>query len=165
MKTIILSTIILIIFYIIYFQKYENISNNNILDNNIIEKNINAYLEGYWISDNNFLKLSDIDDLILFIDVINNFGYLIIVKNKQIIHNVEFTINFNQKNIQIDNNNLDNVLFNISFSSNDPDFIWSNKEFKCILSMTNGNLKLFNNDTLFGNLFKENKISYYLKNI
>ena len=31
--------------------------------------------------------------------------------------------------------------------------------------MTNGNLKLFNNDTLFGNLFKENKISYYLKNI
>ena len=31
--------------------------------------------------------------------------------------------------------------------------------------MNDGNLKLFENNILYGNLFKENKVSFYLKNI
>lgn len=169
MKTIILSVIILILLYVIFIDNSlcTNIINkNNNNQNEIVLNNINTYLEGYWISDDKFLKLSDIDNLILYVDIINNFGYLIIIKDKQIAHNVEFSINFDHNNISIEKNkNLDNILFNISFNSDDLDFIWKDKVFKCILSMNDGNLKLFNNETLYGNLFKENKISYYLKNI
>ena len=165
-------TITLIIIFIIYL-----IYNNNLLKkNNIckyenndiinINNNLDKYLSGYWLSENNFLKLSGIDNLILYLDIINNFGYLVIIKNKKIIHNIEFTINYNKKLIKIDNKNpLDNISFDISFNSLDNDFIWKNKIFNAILSISNGNIKLFENNTLFGNLFKENKISYYLNNI
>lgn len=165
MKNILFISIIIIIIYLIYNINAIDYK-NTIIENNIINNNINNYLEGYWISDNNFLKLSDIDNLILYTDIINNFGYLIIVKNKQIVHNIEFNINFNKNNIIIDNNNdLNNILFDISFISEDPEFIWQDKEFKCILSINDGNLKLFNGETLYANLFKDNKISYYLKNV
>jgi len=166
---LIFSIIILILICIIYYipienqecyKKEDNILSNNI---NIIQDNLSKYLEGYWISDNNFLKLSEIDNLILYIDIINNFGYLVIVKDKQIAHNIEFTIKYKKKSITIDN--LNNIKFDISFKSNDHDFIWKNKQFNCILSMNDGNLKLFENNILYGNLFKENKVSFYLKNI
>ena len=67
--------------------------------------------------------------------------------------------------INYENNDLNNILFDISFISEDPEFIWQDKEFKCILSINDGNLKLFNGETLYANLFKDNKISYYLKNV
>lgn len=165
MKTIIFSIIIFIILFIIYNNHYQYYLNNNI-DKCNLNSNINNYLEGYWISDTDFLKIADIDNLIIYIDAINNFGYLIIIKNNSIIHNVEFTINIDNNSVNIDNeNSLNNILFEISFNSNDPNFIWSNKLFKCILSINDGNLKLFNDDTLYANVFKENKLTYYIKNV
>lgn len=165
MKTILFSIIIFILFYIIYILHTNNcdntiiIENNNNLNYNIIK----SYLEGYWISDNNFLKLSDIENLILYIDIINNFGYLIIIKDKKIIHNIDFQIILDYDSINFENNNLNNVVFDIIFNSNDINFIWNDILFKCILSIDNGNLKLFNDNTLYANVFKDNKISYYLK--
>lgn len=169
---LIFSIIILILICIIYYipienqecyEKEDNILSNNI---NIIQDNLSKYLEGYWISDNNFLKISEIDNLILYIDIITNFGYLVIVKNKQIVHNIEFKTNYKKNTIIMDkNDNLNNIKFDISFNSKDPDFIWKDKVFNCILSINDGNLKLFEKNILYGNLFKENKVSYYLKNI
>lgn len=164
-----ITFIIIFIIYLIYhydlLNNFSKCNYNNDSNNNNINNNLEKYLDGYWLSENNFLKLSGIDNLILYLDIVNNFGYLVIIKNKKIIHNVEFTINYNNS-IKIDNNNpLENISFNISFNSLDDEFIWNNKIFNAILSINDGNLKLFENNTLFGNLFKENKISYYLKNI
>ena len=143
-NSVLFSIIVLILICIIYYNKCNTIlpfQNPECYktDNNIIQDNLSKYLEGYWISDNNFLKISEIDNLILYIDIITNFGYLVIVKNKQIVHNIEFKTNY-KKNTII-------------------------KVFNCILSINDGNLKLFEKNILYGNLFKENKVSYYLKNI
>jgi hypothetical protein len=174
-NSVLFSIIVLILICIIYYNKCNTIlpfqnpecyKTDNNINNNIIQDNLSKYLEGYWISDNNFLKISEIDNLILYIDIITNFGYLVIVKNKQIVHNIEFKTNYKKNTIIIDNdNNLNNIKFDISFNSKDPDFIWKDKVFNCILSINDGNLKLFEKNILYGNLFKENKVSYYLKNI
>ena len=114
----------------------------------------NKFLTGYWVSDNKFAKLSDIDDMIMLIDGSEHSGFLIIIIDKIINTNDEFFIKIN--NIK---NNNGFYEFEIEFLSDDEDFIWYNKKFEGILSINNGNLKLFNNNILYANLYKDNKIT------
>ena len=121
------------------------------------------YINGYWTSDNDFAKISDIDDMILNIDIDNSTGFLIIIIDKEINNSDEFILKIekihNPKNKCKKNYNE----VNIEFLSDDEDFIWYDKKFKAILSIDNGSLKLFHNDTLYADLFKDNKMTHILK--
>jgi hypothetical protein len=117
-------------------------------------------LNGYWTSDKDFAKISNIDDMILNIDIENANGFLIIIIDKEINNSDEFILKINKiHNIKTN----ECTEFEIQFISEDDDFIWNDKKFKALLSIDNGSLKLFHNDTLYANLFKDNKMTYLLK--
>jgi hypothetical protein len=135
------------------YSEYTEIKNNKIL----------TYLDGYWISNSEFNELSDIDNMILYIDYKNKNGYLIIVSNNKIVAKEEFKLQIDNE-IKYKNNLYNNLSFNCEFIHND-EFIWSKLKFKCILSINNGNIKLFNNNTLYGDLYKDNMITSYINNL
>ncbi len=149
---IILCLIIYSIFVISYFIIYNKES--YVLDN---------FINGYWTSDNNFAKASDIDDMILNIDIENSSGFLIVIIDKEINDSDEFILKI--KKIHSPKNKCKTKYdeFEIEFLSDDENFIWYDKKFKAILSIDDGSLKLFHNDTLYADLFKDNKMSYLLK--
>lgn len=145
-------------------SKVNNISKHN--------KNINkylSYLDGYWVSNKEFNKVSDIDNMILYIDFKNKTGSLIIISNNIILTKDDIDLNINEDNIKFNNNILENLEFKCSFNKknlkSNKDFIWKNLNFNCILSIHDGNLKLFNNNTIYGDLFKDNMITSYINNI
>ena len=128
------------------------------------EKNeISEFINGYWTSDNKFAKVSDINDMILNIDIENNTGFLIIIIDKEINDSDEFILKIH--NISSKKNKCKKKYneFEIEFLSDDEDFIWYDKNFKAILSIDDGSLKLFHNDTLYADLFKDNKMTHLLK--
>ena len=155
-KVLIIVIIFLVIFTIYFNCIRENEENSSVVD-------IENYIHGYWTSDNNFAKISDIDDMILNIDVENLSGFLIIIIDKEINDSDEFILKIDK--IQSKKNKCGGVYneFEIEFLTDDEDFIWYDKKFKAILSIDDGSLKLFHNDTLYANLFKDNKMSYLLK--
>ena len=131
------------------------------------KKYTNEFINGYWTSDNEFAKVSDIDDMILNIDIENNTGFLIIIIDKEINDSDEFILKIhklhNKKNKCKSNAKSNYNEFEIEFLSDDEDFIWYDKQFKAILSIDDGSLKLFHNDTLYADLFKDNKMTHLLK--
>jgi hypothetical protein len=152
-KIITIVIIIILIIIIIY--------NNN--------KTYNCYpimfINGYWSSDSDFNKIADIDNMLLYLDINNEYGKLIITKDNEIVSNDNML--FSISNIS---NKNDSLSFNIIFESendNDLDFIWNNHKFTGILIFTTGNLQIYdnNNKTLYANLFKDNKITHYLNKL
>jgi hypothetical protein len=152
-KKIICLILILIIFFI--FTTCFSFKKDNF--------EIEEYINGYWTSDNNFAKVSNIDDMILNIDIENSTGFLIIIIDKEINNSDEFILKINK--IQNSKNKCKKKYneFEIEFLSDDEDFIWYDKKFKAILSMDNGSLKLFHDNTLYADLFKDNKMTHILK--
>lgn len=165
---IILSILVLFyIFYNVYYSKNNqlNIFNeSNIFDKQICNKL--GYLDGYWTSNPEFNKLSDIDNMIFYIDYNNNNGYLLIISNNKLISKNEITMLIDENNIKFDDNIYSNLLFKCTFMNDDKNnFIWNNINFDCILSINNGNLKLFNNNILYADLYKDNMITSYINDI
>jgi len=127
----------------------------NPINNDLIIKN---FINGYWTSNKEFAKLSKIDDMILNIDINDASGFLIIIIDKEINSNDEFFID-------IDNFKYhDGVYkFNMELISDDENFIWNEKKFKCIMSINDGSLKLFNENILYADLYKDNNMTNLLK--
>jgi hypothetical protein len=121
---------------------------------------IDDFINGYWTSDNNFAKISYIDDMILNIDIENSTGFLIIIIDKEINNSDEFILKIENSKNKCKKKYKE---FEIEFLSDDEDFIWYDKKFKAILSIDDGSLKLFHDNTLYADLFKDNKITYILK--
>jgi len=161
-------------------KKNNNNSNNSNKYNNYKKNNLNdkilSYIDGYWISNPEFNQVSDIDNMILYINFINKTGSLIIISNNTILSKDEISININEDNIKYNKDLLNNIEFNCTFNklkdnnsnsnnNSNNNFIWKNLEFNCILSINNGNLKIFNNNTIYADLFKNNEITSYINNI
>ena len=167
-------TIILLILVLTYiFYNIIQLNNNQL--NLFNESNISdtkicnqlSYLDGYWTSNPEFNKLSDIDNMIFYIDYSNNNGYLLIISNNKLISKNEITMLIDENNIKFDDNIYSNLLFKCSFinNANKDKFIWDNINFDCILSINNGNLKLFNDNILYADLYKDNMITSYINDV
>lgn len=177
--------IIIIVILIIIINNNTNCTtnipyNNQICNNNSIKKcnldssgQLLSFINGYWISNDEFNNASDIDKMILYIDYFNNIAKLVIISNNKLIVNDEYQIYIDDDNIiNISNDNKNQLLllhltnFKISFISKE-NTIWANKEFKCILNINSGNIKLIDeqNNTVFGDLFKDNIISNFINSI
>lgn len=146
------------IIYIIIICLFLYIIYSNITYNTYINQNNQNYLNGYWTSDSNFSKISDIDEMILNIDSEDSTGFLVIIIDNEINDNYEFIFKINKET-----NNKNYNEFEIEFLSDDENFIWDEKKFNAILSINDGTLKLFHNDTLFADLIKDNKMTQILK--
>ncbi len=181
---------IIIIMIIINNQQCDILTNNNLtLCNNKFNTQLDilSFINGYWISNEEFNNASDIDKMILYIDYINNTAKLVIINNNQIISNDEYQIYIDDDNVKytpsgtkcntsksrVSGSNGDLITkFNITFipksiSNGESDNIWSNKIFNCILNINTGNIKLIDeqNKTVFGDLFKDNMISNFINSI
>lgn len=151
-KNILCLVLIILIFFIFTTCFYS-----------VNEKNdFKEFINGYWTSDNKFAKVSDIDDMILNIDIENNTGFLIIIIDKEINDSDEFILKIHKIHNKKNKCKSKYNEFEIEFLSDDEDFIWYDKKFKAILSVDDGSLKLFHNDTLYADLFKDNKMTHLL---
>lgn len=154
-----LLNIIFIIFIVILLSYFSSCSLHNVNFNPIINKCKNNsispavkkdFINGYWTSDNDFAKMSDIDEMILNIDIENKKGFLVIVVEKKIVSNDEFDILLNKDCDEIE------------FVSDNINFIWSEKKFNFDISLIKGSLVLYYEDTIFASLYKDNKMTALL---
>ena len=140
-----------IIFFILILYYYINCKQSvNTPCNNTISKNINDtedFINGYWTSDNDFAIESEIDEMILNIDIDSMKGFLVIIVDKKIILNDDFDIL-----LQPDTNEIEFVSDNINF-------IWNEKKFKMNIVKNKGFIQLSHNNTLYASLYKDNKIT------
>lgn len=164
--------IVLLISYIILNNNGNevNIDEVNIHNNSNECNNLLTYLDGYWISQDEFNKASDIDKMILYIDYYNNLGTLIIIMNNNVVTNEEYQLYIDEDNIKFSNSNSSSnsntiLNFKISFKNNKNETsVWNNKTLYCTLNINSGNIKLFNHKdkVLFGDFIKDNIISNYI---
>ena len=110
-------------------------------------KNNIDFINGYWTSDNDFAKMSEIDEMILNIDMNNKKGFLIIIIENKIVSNNEFDILFNKNHDEIE------------FISDNINFIWNEKKFNFDISLNKGSLVLYDEGTIYASLYKDNKLS------
>jgi hypothetical protein len=155
-KNILCLVLIILIFFIFTTCVYSVNEKNQITE-------IREFINGYWTSDNKFAKVSDIDDMILNIDIENNTGFLIIIIDKEINDSDDFILKIHKLHSKKNKCDPKYNEFEIEFLSDDEDFIWYDKKFKAILSIDDGSLKLFHGDTLYADLFKDNKMTHLLK--
>ena len=136
---------ILIINYFINCRKSVDIPCNYKKHKNI--NDINEFINGYWSSDNDFAKESEIDEMILNIDAKSMTGFLVIIVDKKIILNDDFDILLQPNSNEIE------------FISDNINFIWNEKKFKMRIVKNKGFIQLYHNDTLYASLYKDNKIT------
>lgn len=154
MKLINIITIIFIVLFLIYLVSIN--SNESIYLNHTKKENsefIKDFINGYWSSDDDFAKLSEIDEMILNIDSKTMRGFLVIIVDNKIIINNDFDILL-----------FYNKCNEIEFISDSIDFIWSEKKFKITTSINKGSIQLYHDDVLYASLYKDNKISSLLDN-
>jgi hypothetical protein len=168
-----ISIIIFIIILSILYNYITSLYFTNNLDCKVLNLSLNnndkyleylSYLDGYWISNSEFNKESDIDNMILYIDYNNNNGSLMIISNNTILSNDDIIFNIDYNKIKKYKNGLNKLDFICKFKTlkNNNKFIWNNLEFKCTLSIKKGNLKLFHNNILYADLNKDNLITNYI---
>jgi|LauGreDrversion4_2_1035121.scaffolds.fasta_scaffold66899_3 hypothetical protein len=147
-----------IIFFIIllnYLINYTNLykkciindKNNKNINNQTENNNMKDFLNGYWTSDNEFAQNSEIDEMILNIDINSMTGFLVIIVDNKIVINDDFDI--------ILNTNCNET----EFVSNNINFIWNEKKFKMHIFKNKGLLQLYHNNILYASLYKDNKIT------
>lgn len=141
---IIIYFIIYIILSIYIYNIKENCSKKIY---NEINKENKEFLNGYWSSDNEFATKSEVDEMILNIDIESMTGFLVIIVDNKIVINDDFDIILNNNSNEIE------------FISDNINFIWNEKKFKMHLIKSKGLLNLYHNDILYGSLYKDNKIS------
>lgn len=163
---VVISLIFLLIIYN-YSDLINTQENTYVTDMNIdfLKDNILLYLDGYWISNPEFNKNSDIDNMILYIDFINKTGYLLIIFDNKVISKNEINLYIDEDTIDLKKSNTNIIKYKCRFTSSKKEFIWNKIEFSCILNILTGNIKLFNNNILYADLFKDNLISSYINSI
>lgn len=169
MTSYICVVILLICLFIIY--NYSDLSNhqeNNYMTNmniDFLKDERLYYLDGYWISNPEFNKNSDIDNMILYIDFMNKTGYLLIIFDNKVVSKNEINLYIDEDTLDLKNSNTNIINYKCRFTSSKKEFIWNKIEFSCILNILTGNIKLFNNNILYADLFKDNLISSYINSI
>lgn len=160
---VLIVIIILLISFIIYNNENKCMIVEYDSDNNL-SNSVNNYLDGYWISSDEFNNMSDITKMILYIDLNNNLATLIIIINNEIATNEKYYINIDEDNIKNNNGIYSmNILFK---AKNNKNIIWNNKKFKCLLHINNGNIQLVDStNTLYGDFIKDNHISNFISKI
>ena len=151
-----ISFILILVICLIIFNGYILYYNNG-QDN--IPYNINPFLNGYWESDVEFSKLSNIDNMILNLNTDRMDSLLVIIMDNEISSSNEFKFNIENKQYDKKNNIYQ---FDIDMSSDNIDFIWDDKKFNGHLSIDNGLLELYDNDILMAKLVKNNSITLSL---
>jgi hypothetical protein len=142
--------IIILLFYI-----YTLHSDRNMYD---------KFTSGFWKADNSYCTEADIDDMVFYINCCTNTGHLIITKDNELIENSSFNIKKevinNSNNLIPFNNILGNQLleYNIEFIS-DNDFLWNDGKYSLKISIINGSMIIYKDETLFAKLYKDNGIS------
>ena len=144
---IVIFLVILLCIWHHYYVEYKNTKNNKISDE-IIEKH--NFLNGYWTSDSEFSKMSEIDEMILNIDTKNKKGFLVIIVDNKIVSNDDFDML------------IDTKCKEVEFISDNIDFIWNEKKFIMEISIYKGSLILYHNDMIYAKLYKDNKMSSIL---
>lgn len=154
MRLICISIIMLIILYILNDTRINKIANTECT----LQKNndYTQFIHGYWTSNDQFAKESEIDEMILDLDTKSMTGLLIIIVDNKITYNDEFDIILYPKSNEIE------------FVSNNIKFIWADKKFKMNVSINSGSMILYNidkdsNRTIYANLIKDNKITSLFK--
>lgn len=166
-NSILIFIIIVLICYIIYTYE-QNLCidgfNTCIKSNNELKFLLNL-IDGYWISDDNFNKESEIDKMTVYIDFKSYTADLVMIINNKIIINDKY-------NIYIDEDNIvkygENFKFSISFVSANKikNTLWNNKQLNCIFSPLKGNFQLYDNDNiLYGDFIKDYVISNFINNL
>jgi len=163
-----LITILLIflIFYNVFIYCNNNTKNTATGYGNGSTKNISTadinklnFINGYWSSNNDFAKLSEIDEMILNIDIKNKKGFLVIIAENKIVSNDEFDILLNKNS----NANISKgINYKIEFVSDNINFIWNEKIFNLDIDINKGSLVLYHNDIVYASLYKDNKMSAIL---
>lgn len=145
--------IILIILIILIIYNYVLYSEKKVYNN---------FITGFWKCDSTFCKESEIDDMILYLNTNDNTGYLVITKDNELIDNSSFDINKRVVGNNIPFNSMlgnQYMKYNINFVSNNSDFSWGKGDYTLLVSIVNGTILIYKDDTLFSKLYKDNNIS------
>jgi len=165
LNILLILTILLLISYIIFIHEQNSCSdgyNTCIKKNNDSDFLLNS-IDGYWISNDDFNKESEIDKMTLYIDFNTYNADLVIIINNKIISNDKYNIYIDDENISKDNGILK---FKISFSNSNKNTIWNNKNFTCLLSPLKGGFQLYDeNNIMYGDFLKDNVISNFINSL
>lgn len=165
LNILLILIILLLISYIIFIHEQNSCSdgyNTCIKKNNDSDFLLNS-IDGYWISNDDFNKESEIDKMTLYIDFNTYNADLVIIINNKIISNDKYNIYIDDENISKDNGILK---FKISFSNSNKNTIWNNKNFTCLLSPLKGGFQLYDeNNIMYGDFLKDNVISNFINSL
>jgi hypothetical protein len=165
LNLLLILIILLLISYIIFIHEQNSCSdgyNICVKKNNDSDFLLNS-IDGYWISNDDFNKESEIDKMTLYIDFNTYNADLVIIINNKLISNDKYNIYIDDENITKDNGILK---FKISFSNSNKNTIWNNKNFTCLLSPLKGSFQLYDdNKTIYGDFLKDNLISNFINNL
>jgi hypothetical protein len=165
LNILLILIILLLISYIIFIHEQNSCSdgyNTCVKKNNDSDFLLNS-IDGYWISNDDFNKESEIDKMTLYIDFNTYNADLVIIINNKLISNDKYNIYIDDENITKDNGILK---FKISFSNSNKNTIWNNKNFTCLLSPLKGSFQLYDdNKTIYGDFLKDNLISNFINNL
>lgn len=142
--------VISIIFVIFFIFIYNNIIRLN---------NFYNHLNGMWKGSESFLELSDLNEMILFID--DNKGY-IVINNDECSYNDNVLVNtpitfecdlFSLKNIINISSNLDNIIINAKIKEMENEWkINKNDKYSIKISTVNNTMEIYNDNTIFAML-------------
>ena len=165
LNILLILTILLLISYIIFIHEQNSCSdgyNTHVKKNNDSQFLLNS-IDGYWISNDDFNKESEIDKMTLYIDFNTYNAHLVIIINNKIISNDKYNIYIDDENITKDK---DILKFKISFTNSNKNTIWNNKNFTCYLSPLKGSFQLFDDTkTIYGDFLKDNVISNFINSL
>jgi len=165
LNILLILIILLLISYIIFIHEQNSCSdgyNTCIKKNNDSDFLLNS-IDGYWISNDDFNKESEIDKMTLYIDFNTYNADLVIIINNKIISNDKYNIYIDDENISKDRGILK---FKISFSNSNKNTIWNNKNFTCLLSPLKGGFQLYDeNNIIYGDFLKDNVISNFINSL
>jgi hypothetical protein len=165
LNILLILIILLLISYIIFIHEQNSCSdgyNTCVKKNNDSDFLLNS-IDGYWISNDDFNKESEIDKMTLYIDFNTYNADLVIIINNKLISNDKYNIYIDDENITKENGILK---FKISFSNSNKNTIWNNKNFTCLLSPLKGSFQLYDdNKTIYGDFLKDNLISNFINNL
>ena len=165
LNILLILIILLLISYIIFIHEQNSCSdgyNTCIKKNNDSDFLLNS-IDGYWISNDDFNKESEIDKMTLYIDFNTYNADLVIIINNKLISNDKYNIYIDDENITKENGILK---FKISFSNSNKNTIWNNKNFTCLLSPLKGGFQLYDeNNIIYGDFLKDNMISNFINNL
>jgi hypothetical protein len=165
LNILLILIILLLISYIIFIHEQNSCSdgyNTCVKQNNDSDFLLNS-IDGYWISNDDFNKESEIDKMTLYIDFNTYNADLVIIINNKLISNDKYNIYIDDENITKDNGILK---FKISFSNSNKNTIWNNKNFTCLLSPLKGGFQLYDeNNIIYGDFLKDNVISNFINSL